>query len=400
VWARRAARPLPEGVHLGVPTRFWPVARSGILDRHGLARLAIDVVAPRADRRNPLGDRAIGPLIARKLGHQVVERLADPMIGGIHAGTVSDMSAGAVFPMLLAVAQRRGSFMKALRRTMATEAAARHAAGETAPPAPLFWALEGGLASLPAHLGETLRQRGATVATASPVSGLHRGGAGWVVDTPGGPIEADGLVLATPAPTAAVLLEPHDGDAAKLLRDIDYASVSLVTLAFSADAVPEGLCGTGLLVPRGSVLTHRGRKGHGLHAHEPALVSACTYLSAKWPHLAREGDVLLRASVGRMGDDRHLALSDDELVARVLEELQLLVGVRHSPTETLVTRWADALPQYRVNHLLRVAGIETGASRLGAVAVAGAAYRGLGIPACVASGRAAARSVTDALRAR
>jgi oxygen-dependent protoporphyrinogen oxidase len=416
VWARHAARPLADGLALGVPTRFWPVARSGILDLRGLARLAVDVVAPRADRRNPLGDRAVGPLIARKLGHEVVERLADPMIGGIHAGSVSDMSAGAVFPTLLAVAQRRGSFMKALRRTMVTEAAARSALGEPVTPAPLFWALEGGVATLPTRLAEALTQRGATVSTGRPVAGLHRGGAGWVVDTPAGPFEADGVVLATPAPTTAALLEPHDADAAKLLRDIDYASVTLVTLVYPADAVPPDLYGTGLLVPRGTVLRHPRRAAaeepaapdgqrhdggrHDGGRHEPALVSACTYLSQKWPHVARPGDVLLRASVGRMGDDRHLGLDDDQLTARVTDELGRLVGEHGTPTTTLVTRWHEALPQYRVNHLLRVTGVESAVSRLGPLAVAGAAYRGVGIPACVASGRSAARSVLDALRAR
>jgi oxygen-dependent protoporphyrinogen oxidase len=384
------------------------------------------VIAPRADTRRPLGDRAIGPLVARKLGPRVVERLADPLIGGIHAGSVSDMSTAAVYPTLLAVAQRRGSFMKALRHTTEAEARARtaHAAerGDGAPDAngnangnandsannngngngngngsakgtfedpPMFWALEHGVSSLPEHVVAALCERGATVRTGCPVGGLKHTPSGWVVDTPDEPLAVDGIVLATPAPVTADLIERHDADAAKLLRDIDYASVTLVTLVYPEDAVPEDLYGTGLLVPRGSVLDRA--------SGDTALVTACTYLSQKWPHLSRPGDVLLRASVGRLGDDRHLSLDDNELVARVTAELATIVGVQGAPSRSLVTRWPDTLPQYRVNHLLRVAGVESAVGRLGAVAVAGAAYRGIGIPACIASGRTAARNVATAL---
>ncbi len=122
-------------------------------------------------------------------------------------------------------------------------------------------------------------------------------------------------------------------------------------------------------------------------------MTACTYLTTKWPHLSRPGEVLLRASVGRFGDDRPVGLAEDELVARVAGELGVLLGVEGEATASMVTRWPDALPQYRVHHLLRVTGIEAAVRRLGGLAVAGAAYRGVGIPACVASGRAAAREV-------
>ena len=123
-------------------------------------------------------------------------------------------------------------------------------------------------------------------------------------------------------------------------------------------------------------------------------VTAATYLSQKWPHLATEGEVLLRASVGRYGDKRADSWSDDEVVARVWTELGLLMGLSGEPLESRVTRWPQAFPQYRVHHLMRTAGIEAAVARIGGIAVAGAAYRGVGIPACIASGRAAAQAVT------
>lgn len=421
VWARGRARPLPAGLALGVPTRFWPIARSGILGWAGVARLAVDVVAPRADRRRPLGDRAIGPLIARKLGTRVVATLVDPMLGGIHAGSVADMSAAATYPMLLAVAQRRGSFMHSLRRAVAraepggpglrtpasetddggdgggtggsTEGAGEstEGAGESTapPPEPLFWAVDGGLATLADRLAERLAERGVEVRTSSGVRALARRAApsaAWELDTGSGPVAADGIVLALPAGAAGALLGPHQLEAAKLLADVDHAPVATLTFSFPADAVPADLHGTGLLVPR-----HTRLAGTGYD--DPAVVTAVTYLCRKWPHLARPGDVLLRASVGRIDDDRFSHLTDAELAARVVAELAVLVGTTGDPAATLVTRWGEALPQYRVHHLLRVTGIEVAAERLGAVAVAGAAYRGVGIPACVASGRAAARTV-------
>lgn len=388
VWARGRARPLPEGLVLGVPTRWRPVRRSGILGVRGSLRLAVDVVAPRADTRRPLGDRAIGPMISHKLGHRVVDALVDPMLGGIHAGSVTDMSAAATFPLLLAVAQRRGSFMSALRQAAAQEARQQAEERGDDPPASLFLTLEDGVGSLPGGLAAALTGRGVSVRTSVAVGGLARGPAetSWVLRTPDGETEVDGVVLATPAPATAGLLAPHEPNAAKLLRDIDHASVAIVSFAFAPSSVPEDLHGTGLLVPRGTMLDG-----------EPALVTACTYLSRKWPHLERPGQLLLRASVGRADDERHLTLDDDALTEQVHHELGTLMGTEGAPIAAQVTRWPSSLPQYRVHHLVRAAGVESAAQRLGTVTVAGAALRGVGIPACIASGRSAARSLRAAL---
>jgi oxygen-dependent protoporphyrinogen oxidase len=143
------------------------------------------------------------------------------------------------------------------------------------------------------------------------------------------------------------------------------------------DAVGRSLDGTGFLVP----------------AEAGRLVTACTWLSSKWPQLHRPGDILLRASMGRFGDDRPARMSDDELVGRVLDDLGPMLGLRSGPTEAVVTRWPGAFPQYALGHTERVSSIEDAVARLPAVALAGAAYRGVGIPACIASGRTAARAV-------
>jgi oxygen-dependent protoporphyrinogen oxidase len=375
VWARGRLRALPEGHALGIPTRFWPTARSGIVGIPGALGLARDAVLPRPDVRGPIGDRAIGPLVARKLGRRVVDMLVDPLIGGIHAGSVDDMSAAATFPPLLAAAQRRGGLMRALR-------------AEVPPPdpdgPPLFWSLDGGMASLVDALAAGLRGRGADLRLSSPADRLERSpSGGWLVASAGGVVEADAVVLATPAPATAALLRPHDGEVAGLLDAIDYASVVLVSFRVGAEDIPPSLHGTGFLVPRRS--PHKGR--------EPWAVTACTYLDRKWQHLERAGEVLLRASLGRIDDTRAVGWTDEEVAEQAWVELHALMGVGGQPTAARVTRFVNAFPQYRVHHLLRTAGVESALARLGGVTVAGAAYHGVGIPACIASGRSAARAL-------
>jgi protoporphyrinogen/coproporphyrinogen III oxidase len=376
VWARGRLRPLPDGHALGVPTRFWPTARSGLLGVRGTLTLARDALLPRPDVRGPIGDRAIGPLVARKLGRHVVDVLTDPLIGGIHAGSVDDMSAAAVFPPLLAAAQRRGSLMRALR-------------AEVPPPAPagdgppLFWSLRDGMGSLVEALAAALTGRGVELGVAEPVRRLERTPEGWHVVSDTRTVAADAVVLATPADATASLLRPHDGEAAGLLDAIDYASVTVATFRAAPESVPGALYGTGFLVPR-----QRGRTGDERNA-----VTACTFLDRKWPHLARDGEVLLRASLGRIDDTRAAGWTDEEVAARAWEEIGSMLGLTGAPTAWSVTRWPGGLPQYRVHHLLRTAGVEAALARLGGLAVAGAAFHGVGIPACIASGRAAAHAL-------
>jgi oxygen-dependent protoporphyrinogen oxidase len=284
------------------------------------------------------------------------------------------MSAAAVFPPLLAAAQRRGSLMRALR----AEVPAPDPDGP-----PLFWSLEGGMAALVDALASGLERRGVDLRLSSPAERLDRSPAGWTVAAGSWAGEVDAVVLATPASATSLLLRPHDDEAAALLDAIDYASVVVVTFWARPDCVPAPAFGTGFLVPR------RSRRPDG----DAWAVTACTYLDRKWPHLAREGQVLLRASLGRVDDTRPDAWTDAEVAERAWGELAELWGVTGDPEESAVMRYPRAFPQYRVHHLLRAAGVEAAVARLGGLAVAGAAYKGVGIPACIASGRAAAHAL-------
>jgi protoporphyrinogen/coproporphyrinogen III oxidase len=301
------------------------------------------------------------------------------------------MSAAATYPPLLTAAEKRGSLMRALRAEIP-------APSENPPPA--FWAIEGGMTALIERLRTTLTARGVEFRYNAPVDRLERlepiagAAARWNVMTRGPEAgndlsrqsnEVDAVVLAVPAPVAAQLLRPHDDESAGLLSNIAYATVNLVTFRIPAAGLPTSLTGTGFLVPR---------RSPAAPGQESWAVTACTYLSQKWPHVAAEGDVLLRVSVGRFGDVRADSWSDEELTDRAWAELGLLVGPLGDPLESMVARWPGAFPQYRVHHLMRTAGIEAAVARLGGIAVAGAAYRGVGIPACIASGRTAARAVS------
>jgi oxygen-dependent protoporphyrinogen oxidase len=344
----------------------------------------------------------VGAIVGDRLGRPIVERLVDPLVGGINAGRVDDLSAALTFPQLLAASQQSGSLMRRLAQPPT-------AAGGVSPagPGPLFWSLSGSTASLADSLAEALSRRGVTIHTSVSVRSVdphpdsRSGAPQWQLalrgtddseqesaDPPHDPpsLRADRDILAVPAGEAAVLVGPHAPEAAVLLDSIAYASVAVVTLSVPTHAIRSPLRGTGFLVPRASTI-----------ARGPALITGCTYLARKWPHLAGEDDELLRVSVGRAGDSRHRDLNDDELTASAVAELTELLDIRDVPFDSLVTRWDDAFPQYAVDHATRVGRIDRAVAALGGVAVAGAAYGGVGIPACIGSGRTAARRVLDSL---
>ena len=331
--------------------------------------------------RSDVGDRSVADITRRRLGDEVTARLVDPLIGGIHAGDTAQMSTAAVFPALLDAAMQHGSLMRALRPVASPVTPTTSSGAGPGDGPPVFHSVRGGLARLVDALEAALRQRGVDVrlrSTRRPgLERAHGAATSWALHTPQGTVEADGVVIATPAPTAAALLEPVDPATAAVLGTIDYADVTLVTLRLPDHGVGRALDGTGFLVP----------------ASAGCLITACTWLTSKWPELHRPGDVLLRASTGRFGDDRAKGLSDDELVRQVLDDLGPMLGLRAAPTEAVVTRWPEAFPQYDVGHIDRVSSIEDAVARVPGLALAGAAYHGVGIPACIASGRHAAAAV-------
>ena len=375
IWSRGRLRPMPAGLQLGVPTRLGPLVRSGLLSPAGALAAARDLTPFRPRAIRPGDDAAVGDLVRDRLGQGVVDALVDPLVGGIHASGVDDLSAQATFPPLLSAARKGGSLMRALRTP----------GPAPAPDGPVFWSLRHGTSALPAACGTALERQGVRLLLGSKVTQLLRSEAGWTLQlSDGTSVSADAVVIATPADEAARLLQPHAETASQLLATFTFASVTVLTYAVAPDQIAQPRTGTGFLVPRTSRISGT-----------PALITGVTYLDRKWPHLAHPSRTLLRASVGRMGDNRQLDLDDNELAEAAFAEMAQILGITGRPADHLVTRWTGAYPQYEVGHLATVARIERAVAEVGGLAVAGSSYRGVGIPACIASGRGAARRVVD-----
>jgi oxygen-dependent protoporphyrinogen oxidase len=399
VWSRGRLRPLPPRMLAGLPDGLLPLVRSRILSPAGLMRAGLDLVAP----ARPLErDVTIGSLVRRRLGNEVHERLVDPLLGGIHAGSCDELSLRAVAPTFEAAMRTRKGLVRGLRTVSGAPArfaggvdsSPRGAAG-TAPggsgldaPTPIFLGLLGGLGELVSALqralgdGPTAHGGWAQLRCGASVAAVELLGAGRVrVQTADGDAEiADRVLLATPAFEAARILEPVLPEAARALRRIDYASVATILLEYPKDALPAPLAGSGFLVPRSE---HRS-------------LTACTWSSTKWTHL--EGaSVVLKASVGRAGDEAALTLGDESLVDRIHGELAEAIGLRREPVQASVARFERSLPQYRVGHLELVTQIERALVDRGGVRVAGAAYRGVGVASCIRAAEAAAREIVAEL---
>ena len=369
LWTRGSLRKLPPRLLAGVPDGARLVASTGILAPRGLARAGLDLLLP----SRPLeADVSIASLVRRRLGREAHEQLIEPLLGGIHAGECDRLSVRATAPQLAAAVASRRGLVRGLRAA---------AAGAPAPGGPTFLALEDGLGTLIAALVEHLATR-ADLRVGCALESIARGDEGTLeLRLSGGELlAADRLIVAVPASAAARLLAPVCAGAADELAGIDYASVATIALAYPSDAITRALDGSGFLVPRSE---HR-------------TITACTWSSAKWAHLA--GDpVLLRASVGHAADARALALPDDQLVHAVHRELAQAIGLSREPVEAAVTRFHKALPQYTVGHLERVARIERALGSLPGVRLTGAAYRGVGIGACIRDGEATAQAIATDL---
>ncbi len=368
VWCRDRLRPLPARTVLGVPTRLRTLR--GVISPGGIARAALDPWLPRTAAGD---DVSVGRYVTARLGREVVEALVDPLLGGVYAGRADELSMAVTVPDLMRTVRRERSLLAAARAGLRPPSAG-----------PVFATLPGGLSRL---VDAVAAATGAELRTSLPVRELRRTERGWrlTLGSARDPqrLDADAVVLAVPAAPAARLLGAAVPAAAVELAGLEYASVAIVTLAYRR---PVPAPGSGLLVPATAGLA----------------VKAVTFSSAKWPHLAPPatgGLTVARASIGRHGEPADLQRDDADLVAGAAAELSAMTGAGR-PVASRVTRWGGALPQYPVGHLDRVARIRAAVALAPGLAVAGAAYDGVGIPACIASGERAAAELAPWLARR
>jgi oxygen-dependent protoporphyrinogen oxidase len=350
IWWDRRMHAIPEGFVLGVPTGITRLARSGLLGLGGTLRAALEPFVP----RGRVDDDNLGALVRHRFGAPVLERLVDPLVGSVNAGDADHLSLAATAPAVAEAATRSRSLVVGLRRRPAP------ASG------PVFLAPRAGMGALVAAL--VGRLGGVDIRLGEPVTTIERDGRRWRVNG----VAVDAALLALPAFAAAHLLRDVAPEAADGLADITYASVVMVTLAFPASAPDRPLDGTGHLVPK-PVQRH---------------VTAASWASTKWSQWQPPGQVVLRASLGRHGDEHAAGLDDEGILAATLADLDEQLGIHDAPTDVRLSRWPRSFPQYAPGHLDRIAGIEQVLAREApGLAVAGAAARGLGVPACIRQGR-------------
>jgi len=385
IWSRGQLHPLPARQFMGVPADLGELARTGLLSAAGMARAAREPGLPATARD---GDVPVARYVGARFGPELVDRLVDPLLGGVYAGRSEELSFEATLPALAAAAGQHASLTGAAAALLPTPLArGPETPGGTRRP-PVFTTLRGGLGTLPPVLATA---SGAQVRTGAMVRTLVPTARGWrlTIGSAHAPqcLDADAVILALPARPASRLLGgvPGAAAAAAALREISYASMAIVTLAYPATRFPRRLDSSGYLVP--------AVDGHP--------VKAVTFSSVKWPHLqaGADGLVFVRCSVGRIGEEAVLHRDDADLTALAAADLAAATGVRGTPAAGLVTRWGGALPQYTVGHAGRVARIQAGLASQPRLAACGAVFAGVGIPACIASARDAVDQIVAGLGA-
>lgn len=403
IYARGRLRPFPEALVLGVPTDLRALLRSRVVGTGAALRTARDrfarsPVVSRSlldDIEQGVKDPTVAEIFTRRLGRRVVEALIDPLVGGINAGDVRELSFAAAMPQVLERITNQPSVMRALA------ASALGAATETGGHS-IFRGLRGGMSVLVDSLATNLEHNGVEIVRNARVREVTRTEDGkFAVSTSSNLWRADALVLATPAFVSATLLGQMSPPLAQKLTEIPYASVATVTFAFAVDAIPKSIAqdlhdlddsasrdgnGSGRLLPGSGALIARNGAW---------MTTATSFTSSKWPRSAPDGEVIIRASLGRHGDERPATLDDDSLVRQVESEIASILGITAAPLDVRVQRWPTSFPQYVSGHAARVKHIDALANELG-LELVGAAYHGIGIPSCIVQAdRSAAR-----LRAR
>ncbi len=378
---------IPEGFSLLAPTRLLPMLRSPLLSPLGKLRMMIEPLIP---RRRGHRDESLASFVTRRLGREVLERIAQPLAGGIYTADPERLSLHATLPRFADMEARHGSVIRGLRAAARKQDGKSGQSGGTSGARwSLFASLRGGIGTmidaLAQRLGETVRRNVEVVA-------LERIGGGgaterkarWrVVMADGAALEADAVICALPAYRAAPLFEPHAPALARALGTIGYASAAVVNLAYRESDFPRAPRSFGFVVP----------------AIERRRIIAGSFTSLKFDGRAPAGTILVRAFIGGAMQSELMALDEAAMLEVAREEFRALLGAEAAPLWAKVNRWPDSMPQYAVGHHGRVAEIERAAAALPGLELAGAALRGVGIPDCVLGGERAAQAVFSELGA-
>ena len=360
---------LPSPSILGIPTTWRGVARYTLLPPFARARLAIEPFIPRGTQP----DESVGAFFRRRFGAATVGLVAEPLLGGIHAGSIESLSLRSLFPRL-AEAEATGSVMRAFQRPAPPQAGAGGAG--------LFRSLARGMGELVTAIERRLPAGSvicdAPVRTLRPDGAKGTGGVGWRVEAGATAVSGTAVIIAAPAYVAAELLDSIDGRAAALCADVPYVSTVSVALAWPRGAISHALAGSGFVVAR---------------HHNRVRITACTWVSSKWSARAPAGVALLRAFLGGAHDPDAIELPDDELIELATRDLSGVLGIASPPVFARAYRWRRAGAQHTVGHRARVDEIRARLSHHPGLHVAGSGFGAVGIPDCIAEGRTAASTL-------
>ncbi len=390
--------PMPEGLMLIVPTRFMPFIKSSLISWPGKIRMGLEFFIP---PRPGDQDESVGSFIKRRLGREALEKIAAPLMSGIHVSDPETQSLLGTFPRFRALEKNYGSLIRGMlaQRRLAAAGKNGRGPGEAAPLAPwpkppgltrdadAAWKSSGfvtfteGMGRLVEALSASLTD--GRLLTGTPVAGIQPiPDGGYELRTAGGEIIlADAVILATPAYVSARLVSRFAPKLAHALESIRYVSTATLSLAYRKSDLHQPLDGSGFIVPRG----------------EKRLVFACTWSSAKFSNRAPEDSLLLRCFMGGPGHEEMIDFNDDRLVEIARSELADLMGLKAAPILARVYRWVKANPQYDIGHLERVSQMHQNCARIPGLYLAGAAFEGVGIPDCIHQGQQAAEKVLDYL---
>ncbi len=366
--------PIPGGSIMGIPTKLAPFVTTSLFSPAGKARAALDLVLPRGSHKD--GDRSLGEFFRHRLGNEVVENLIEPLLSGVYAGNIDDLSLMSTFPQFYQVEQKYRSLILGMRST--TPKQPKSAANKKTTSA--FLTFKRGLQSLVDAIEQRLDPVHVRKNTA--VKKITKTGEGYELHlSDGTAISADSVVMTTPAKVTREILA--DYSFINLLQDMPTTSVATVGLAFSEADIKQDINGTGFIVSRNASYN----------------ITACTWVHKKWPHTTPEGKVLLRCFVGRAGQEGIVYESDETIINAVLTDLNKIMKIERKPEFHHITRWKQIRPQYIVGHQRRMDKLEAElGSSLPGIFLAGAPYHGAGLPDCIDQGEAAVSAVLKFLR--
>jgi len=382
ILSRRKLHQMPDGIFMFAPTKFLPFATTGLFSWPGKIRMAMDLfIPPKKVPPGEFNDETLESFVVRRMGRECLDRLAEPLVGGVHASDPSKMSLAATFPRLLEMEQKYGSLMKGF-------IAARRKVEEMRrkyPPKPgekvrtFFTSFVRGMQQLTDRIGDVAGRE--TMRTGKTVTALRQNGDGaWSAKlSDGSTIDGDAVIIATESWAAEPLIRPHDQAVADALAQIPASSSATISIAFNEKEVGFDLNAFGVLCP----------------LVEGRALMAATLSSTKWPGRAPRGKALLRGFVGGPHNQEIVKRSDEDLVQRVLGEFREILGLNPfaKPLFSRVFRWHLGMPQYTLGHLERIELIENRTAQIPGLALAGGSYRGVGVPNCIESGEKAVSKV-------